>query len=165
LKWREVVIQHRLGTCQKDQVPDLHAALAGGSYRKSLQLSALEKEYSRWVRPLNAAEAHRLDRTEDARLPFWSPDGQFIAFLAENKLKRVPAGGGPPQTICDVPIASSLEQGGAWNQDGVIIFASTQHALMRVSAAIVMELVEGRSPDGPLPIDVRLRGWRRYWDG
>ncbi len=35
-----------------------------------------------WVRPLGATSAHRLDKTEEADYPFWSPDGQSIGFFA-----------------------------------------------------------------------------------
>jgi serine/threonine-protein kinase len=57
---------------------------------------------SLWVRPLNATAAHKLDKTEGAHYPFWSPDGQFIAFFEEGKLKRVSVSGGAVQTLCDV---------------------------------------------------------------
>ena len=30
-----------------------------------------------WVRPLGSLAAHKLDKTEGANFPFWSPDGQF----------------------------------------------------------------------------------------
>ena len=51
---------------------------------------------SLWVRPLNSLTAQRLDRTEGAELPFWSPDSQFIAFFQDGKLKRIPVSGGSP---------------------------------------------------------------------
>src|SRR5690242_13773220 len=39
-----------------------------------------------WVRPLNAIAAHKLDKTQGANYPFWSPDGQSIGFFSEGKL-------------------------------------------------------------------------------
>src|SRR5207249_3932915 len=59
--------------------------------------------------------------TEDADHPFWSPDGRSLGFFTQGKLKKVQAGGGPPQILADV----SNEKGGAWNRDGVILFAPT----------------------------------------
>src|SRR3990172_4999485 len=38
--------------------------------------------------------------TEAARHPFFSPDGQWIAFFAGNKLKKISVNGGPPATPC-----------------------------------------------------------------
>jgi eukaryotic-like serine/threonine-protein kinase len=84
-----------------------------------------------WVRPLGATAARRLDKTEGATLPFWSPDGQVIAFFAEDKLKRVSLSGGSVQTVCRI---SGTEDGGAWGADGVIVFAAGASPLMRVNA-------------------------------
>ena len=60
----------------------------------------------------------------------WSPDSRFLAFEQQGKLKKVEVSGGAPQTLCDVPGAWL---GGAWSRDGVIVFGSTGHGLMRVS--------------------------------
>ena len=48
-----------------------------------------------WIRPLDTLSAQPLPGTENALLPFWSPDSRFIAFFAEGKLRKVPAAGGP----------------------------------------------------------------------
>ena len=74
-----------------------------------------------WLRPLKAASFQRLDQTEDASLPFWSPDSQYIGFFAEGKIKKIPVAGGPVQTICDV--APGDGEGASWYRDGAIIFA------------------------------------------
>ncbi|HEV2447888.1 MAG TPA: protein kinase, partial [Candidatus Sulfopaludibacter sp.] len=90
-----------------------------------------------WVRPIGAPSAHRLDTTEGANYPFWSPDGQSIAFFAEDSLRRIPVSGGAPVKICDLPAANSSisGDGGAWNKEGVIVFAAGSRPLMRVAAA------------------------------
>ena len=54
-----------------------------------------------WVRPLDSTTARLLAGTEDAGMPFWSPDSKSIAFFAHGKLQRVYLAGGTPQTICD----------------------------------------------------------------
>ena len=46
-----------------------------------------------WVRPLDSITARPLAGTEDAGLPFWSPDSKSIAFFAGGKLQRVEFGG------------------------------------------------------------------------
>jgi Tol biopolymer transport system component len=64
--------------------------------------------------------------------PFWSPDSREIGFFTPGKMKKINAGGGPPQTLCD----SVGGRGGAWSKEGVIVFSpSTTQALLRVSAA------------------------------
>jgi Tol biopolymer transport system component len=79
-----------------------------------------------------------LDKTEGAASPFWSPEGQYIAFFADDKLKRVPGAGGVPQTICDAPrstLGTYASPGGTWNSAGIIVFSTgADSPLMRVLA-------------------------------
>jgi eukaryotic-like serine/threonine-protein kinase len=75
---------------------------------------------SLWIRQLDRADPRELPGTDGAVHPFWSPDGKSIGFFAQGKLKRIAIAGGPPQIICDAPLA----WGGSWNRDGVIIFCS-----------------------------------------
>ena len=82
-----------------------------------------------YVRPAGAVTPQRLAGTENATFPFWSADGNSIAFVAGGKLKRVEAKGGPAQEICEAPGF----QGGAWNSAGIILFGSAQ-GLQRVPA-------------------------------
>jgi eukaryotic-like serine/threonine-protein kinase len=89
-----------------------------------------------WVRELGSLEARALPGIEATiSSPFWSPDSRFIAFGSGGKLKKVGISGDPPQTLCDVP--GGQFYGGSWQQDGVIIIASTAAGggLMRISAA------------------------------
>jgi Tol biopolymer transport system component len=83
-----------------------------------------------WVRALDALNSEPLAGTEGAAFPFWSPESRFIGFFASGKLKKIAASGGPVQTLCDAGIAT----GGAWNRDGVIVFATLGFGLFRVSA-------------------------------
>jgi Tol biopolymer transport system component len=84
-----------------------------------------------YVRPVDALKATALPGTEGAVHPFWSPDSKWIGFGGTgSKLKRVEAGGGQPQSICDLQGYS----GGTWNSEGAIVF-SGGGSLFRVSAA------------------------------
>jgi Tol biopolymer transport system component len=85
-----------------------------------------------WVRPLESVNARPLAGTDEALLPFWSPDSRSIGFFTGTKLKRVPASGGDVQELCDVKRA----RGGTWNRQDVILYAPrSEGPLYRVSAA------------------------------
>jgi eukaryotic-like serine/threonine-protein kinase len=85
-----------------------------------------------FLRRINQLESLPIKGTDNAYAPFFSPDGQWIAFFADGKLKKVPVLGGVPVTLCD----ASIGRGGTWAPDDSIIFApSSISGLMRVSAA------------------------------
>ena len=73
-----------------------------------------------YVRRLDQLQASLLAGTEGARHPFFSPDGKWVAFFAEGKLKKIPVTGGTAATLCEV----SNDQGASWADDGTIVFAS-----------------------------------------
>lgn len=84
-----------------------------------------------WLRSLDSGSLTVIPGTESGTHPFWSPDGRQIAFFAGGKVKRVPADGGPVQTICD----AAEPDGGAWSADGTILVGrDTLGPLDRVSA-------------------------------
>jgi serine/threonine-protein kinase len=85
-----------------------------------------------YTRRLEQLQAVPLEGTDFARNPFFSPDGQWVAFFAQDKLKKVSVRGGAAVALCDV----SFGGGGSWAEDGTITFASLQNrALMRVPAS------------------------------
>ncbi len=85
-----------------------------------------------WVRELSVPAARPLPETQDAILPFWSPDSRFIGFFAAGKLKKTDAAGRAVQVLCDAPDG----RGGAWSRKGFIVFApASVGPLMRVSEA------------------------------
>jgi eukaryotic-like serine/threonine-protein kinase len=92
-----------------------------------------------WVRALNTDRPRALPDTEDARYPFWSPDGHYIAFFAQGKLKKIAVSGGPAQTLCN----ADSGRGGTWNANGVILFAPGPFAQ-------IQRVAEG----GGTPVDV-----------
>ena len=76
--------------------------------------------YAIWTYEVGGRRAIRIEGTENASHPFWSPDGTSIAFFADAKLKRVEAfTGRAPQIIGDAPNG----RGGTWSKNGVIVFA------------------------------------------
>jgi serine/threonine-protein kinase len=71
--------------------------------------------------------------TEGAFLPFLSPDGEWVGFASESKLKKATlAGGGQAAVICDAPDP----RGASWGPDGTILLApDNAGGLARVRAS------------------------------
>ncbi len=108
---------------------------------------------SLYVRDLGDATARPLAGTEDADQPFFSPDGRWIGFFADSKLKRVAVAGGAPITIASV----ANPRGGTWLLDNTIIFSpSAASVLMRVSA-------EGGKAEPASTLDRRLNEASHRW--
>jgi eukaryotic-like serine/threonine-protein kinase len=89
---------------------------------------------SLWLRPLDSGTAHTIPGTEGASArepPVWSPDSLQLLFFAGGQLKKLAAGGGIPEVLCDAD-----ENGGAaWSKSGVIVFTPRgQGALHRIPA-------------------------------
>jgi serine/threonine protein kinase len=85
-----------------------------------------------YLRALDSLAAQALVGSEGAALPFWSPNSRELGFFAGGKLKKIDIAGGQPVTLADAPVP----RGGAWNQDGVIIFTPAPPApTLRISAA------------------------------
>ena len=82
--------------------------------RLVFSVQSVEGKSGLWMRPLNSLTAQELAGTENGTLPFWSPDGQWVGFFADGKLKKTPASGGSVQVICDAPVG----RGGTWNAQG-----------------------------------------------
>jgi serine/threonine-protein kinase len=81
------------------------------------------------VRMADQLEGTPLSGTGGAWQPFFSPDGEWIGFFAEGKLKKVSVFGGAPLTLCGV----EDRRGGTWGPDGTIVFApDTTSGLYRV---------------------------------
>ncbi len=81
--------------------------------------STQANNYVLWTHEVGGRQANSLVGTQGASYPFWSPDGKFIGFFADGKLKKVEAQGGQVQVLCDAPNG----RGGTWNRDGLIIFS------------------------------------------
>ena len=84
-----------------------------------------------YVRLLASDEATALPGTQGAMMPFFSPEGHWVAFFAQGKLKKVAVTGGLPVTLCDAADA----RGGDWGPNDTILFTPTADSpLERVSA-------------------------------
>ena len=117
-------------TLHRNWHPFEHIALSPDGETLAFAATDATGRSALWVRPLNAPEAIRMDQTDGALLPFWSPDSKFIGFWAASKLKKVPRSGGVPEVICIAPETAQ----GAWGPDGTILYARAVNSpILRVS--------------------------------
>ncbi len=99
-----------------------------------------------YVRPMSESDGHPIPGTTDnPASPFFSPDGQWIAYYSGrfDQLRKVPTAGGATASITDAGV-SGIEArtvprspsffGGSWSDDTTIVFAS-RHGIFRVNAA------------------------------
>ena len=89
------------------------------------------EDKSLWVRSLAGDRAQRLEGTQGAMHPFWSPDGTNVGFFSNGKLNKVAATGGPVSAVAD----AINPRGGSWGANDVIVFApGFMGTISRVSA-------------------------------
>jgi len=86
-----------------------------------------------WVHSLETGEARMLMNAGIVRHPpFWSPDGRWVAFFSDGKLKRIAVAGGPAEVLCD----SGNLLGGTWTSSNVILFGEVgKGGIMQVPAS------------------------------
>ena len=65
--------------------------------------------------------------------PFFSPDGEWLAFASDGILKKVTIRGGPSVTICALP--GGIFGGGAWTTDDTIVIGRAAGGLLQVSGS------------------------------
>jgi serine/threonine-protein kinase len=111
-------------------------------------LDTVAKVRRLYVRDLRQLDAAPIPDTENGASPFFSPDGEWVAFTAGGRLKKAALlASGPAVTICSVAslmgtsvltgISPGELVGASWSADGTIIFGASgvQKGLYRVSAA------------------------------
>jgi eukaryotic-like serine/threonine-protein kinase len=84
------------------------------------------------VRDLRTGDDTLLEGTEEAALPFWSPDGRNLGFISGSTTLRVTAESGTSQRVCEV----SWSVRASWGRDGTILFSHQRDpVILRVSAS------------------------------
>jgi Tol biopolymer transport system component len=69
------------------------------------------------VRLMSEPNGTPLAGTENGHDPFFSPDGQWLGFFADSKLKKISINGGAPVSLADATNA----RGASWGEDGTIV--------------------------------------------
>jgi eukaryotic-like serine/threonine-protein kinase len=99
-----------------------------------------------FARRIDQFDATVIGEANPNEAPFFSDDNQWIAYIVNNTLKKVPVSGGPSETITTV---QDVPRGGDW-RDGTIVLAGA--TLSIVPAAGGAPTVLAKAPTG-----------RRFW--
>jgi len=81
-------------------------------------------------RSLDHSEVVAIPGTEDASAPFFSPDGEWLAFFSIGGLKKVAVTGGRPVTL----VRGRAGGGGSWAADDSIVYVENRKKLRTISA-------------------------------
>jgi len=85
-----------------------------------------------FTRRLDQAKATELAETQGAYAPFFSTDGQWVAFFSAGELQKISVDGGAAITLCK----AGYGVGGSWGEDGNIIAGlSLTSGLSRIPSA------------------------------
>src|SRR5262249_43604258 len=79
-----------------------------------------------YVQILDQFQPTALPGTDDASSPFFSPDGEWIGFFADEKLKKVSVKGGAPLVLASSWLGGTTSAnsfGASWTPGGSILFA------------------------------------------
>jgi len=88
-----------------------------------------------FLRSLDQPDMVPIAGTDDARVPFVSPDGKWIGFWTAGELRKAPLTGGAPTTICKIPGINIGPDGAFWGPGDIIVFGDDESgSIMRVSA-------------------------------
>jgi serine/threonine-protein kinase len=100
-----------------------------------------------YIRRIDQFDATIVGDVGAGEAPFFSADGQSIAYVVNNMLKRVAITGGPAETIATLTEPS---RGGDWSQDGTIVLAGNSLSLVPAAGGALTTLA--KAPTG-----------RRFW--
>jgi len=84
-----------------------------------------------YVRRLDQFETVAIPESEGAWFPFFSPNGDWVAFFNQGKLKKAPSDGGVPVMICEMPAFF----GGTWTPGDVIVASVPNFGMATVPAS------------------------------
>jgi serine/threonine-protein kinase len=110
---------------------------------RTLVIAATDGKGERlYRRTLDRPEATPLAGAEGGTSPFFSPDGAWVGFFADRRLKRVPVEGG---TAINIAPAPGYPAGASWGIDDRIVIGGFQTTLQVVDA-------RGGTPEDVMPL-------------
>ncbi len=74
-----------------------------------------------YLRDLNSFEVRAVPGASGARMPFFSPDGTWVGFIANGYLQKAEVAGGTPIRLAE----AAYGYGGTWTEENTIIYAAS----------------------------------------
>jgi eukaryotic-like serine/threonine-protein kinase len=124
------IIQLEVSAPVEGTFPDIPQFALSPDGSSLLFVATVESVPYLWLRRFDSPQVQKLTDTQGAAFPFWSPDGQHVAFFSGGLLKTTKPGSGVVQTICQ----AANGRGGTWSRQGEILFASAGGGLSSVRA-------------------------------
>jgi eukaryotic-like serine/threonine-protein kinase len=128
------------------------AAISRDGKRVVFAASPAESSRRLWVRDLSDAQSRELKGIENARFPFWSPDGRYVGYFTATELRTYDTVSDTVVTVCK----SAQGRGGSWTDDGRIIFAP------RFRGGLVIVDADGGEPVPLTTLDEELHTSHRW---
>lgn len=124
---------------EPDMTPAGSLALAPDGARLAVVVRSQDGKIRLATRRLDQDHFTLLPGTEGASSPFFSSDGQWIAFFADNKLKKIGVQGGMPLALEDAPTFMRGPRlrfpAGSWGENGdIIAMLNPSFGLIRVAS-------------------------------
>ncbi len=138
------------------QPVDVHTAVGNDvaispDGRRIVYLAVSSVERQLVERDLADPEPRPVPGTEGADFPTFSPDGQWVAFVAAGELRKVELASGHMLTLCHLPRGPEILDGMSWGDDGTILFVQGGRAYRVASgggAPAPLRLARPRRADG-----------------
>jgi eukaryotic-like serine/threonine-protein kinase len=109
--------------------PGTSLALSPDGSRLAVPIRDADGNLRLAIRRLDENQFKPLPGTENPTSPFFSQDGQWVAFFGDGKLRKIPVQGGAPALLCD---ADNFPSGSWGDDDNIIAALSSQGGLSRI---------------------------------
>lgn len=117
---------------KQELAADVTQSVAISPDGKRLAYVAAESGVSRlYVHRLDQIESIAIPDSEGASFPFFSPNGDWVVFFNQGKLKKAPSDGGVPVALAEM----SAIFGGVWTPRDVIVVSLPNQGMATVSPA------------------------------